>query len=122
MPAADSFRGIVRSVVEIKFGNAVIVGDEKIGVAGASKVGGGRGQSPTMTVDSDLCADFFERAVPQIIAAMQQTAVQPKPVKRLIVLGSAGALPNSLDKQPAWRRWIVQNIVYKIFLKWPVAS
>jgi putative NADH-flavin reductase len=66
--------------------------------------------------------DVLERAVPQIIAAMQQTAVQPKPVKRLIVLGSAGALPNSLDKQPAWRRWIVQNIVYKIFLKWPVAS
>jgi putative NADH-flavin reductase len=66
--------------------------------------------------------DVLERAVPQIIAAMQQTAVQPKPVRRLIVLGSAGALPNSLDKQPAWRRWIVQNIVYNTFLKWPVAS
>ena len=66
--------------------------------------------------------DVLERAVPQIIAVMQQTAVQPKPVRRLIVLGSAGALPNSLDKQPAWRRWIVQNIVYNTFLKWPVAS
>jgi len=66
--------------------------------------------------------DVLERAVPQIIAAMQQTASQPKPVRRIIVLGSAGALPTSLDKQPAWRRWIVQNIVYKTFLKWPIAS
>jgi putative NADH-flavin reductase len=66
--------------------------------------------------------DVLERAVPQIIAAMQQTASRPKPVRRIIVLGSAGALPTSLDKQPAWRRWIVQNIVYKTFLKWPIAS
>jgi putative NADH-flavin reductase len=66
--------------------------------------------------------DVLERAVPQIISAMQQTATEAKPVRRLIVLGSAGALPNSLDKQPGWRRWIVQNIVYNTFLKWPVAS
>ncbi len=61
--------------------------------------------------------DVLERAVPLIVAAMQQTGV-----RRIIALGSAGALPDSLDKQPAWRRWIVQNIVYKTFLKWPVAS
>jgi putative NADH-flavin reductase len=66
--------------------------------------------------------DVLERAVPQIITAMQQTASQPKPIRRIIVLGSAGALPTSLDKQPAWRRWIVQNIIYKTFLKWPIAS
>jgi putative NADH-flavin reductase len=66
--------------------------------------------------------DVLERAIPQIIAAMQQTSTQPKPVRRIIVLGSAGALSTSLDKQPAWRRWIVQNIVYNTFLKWPVAS
>lgn len=66
--------------------------------------------------------DVLERAVPQIIAAMQQTTTQPKPVNRIIVLGSAGALPDSLDKQPAWRRWIVHNILYNTLLKWPVAS
>jgi putative NADH-flavin reductase len=66
--------------------------------------------------------DVLERAVPQIVAAMQETISQPKPVRRIIVLGSAGALPTSLDKQSAWRRWIVQNIVYSTFLKWPVAS
>jgi putative NADH-flavin reductase len=66
--------------------------------------------------------DVLERAVPQIVAAMQETSTQPKPIRRIIVLGSAGALPTSLDKQPAWRRWIVQNIVYNTFLKWPIAS
>jgi putative NADH-flavin reductase len=66
--------------------------------------------------------DVLERAVPQIVGAMQFTATQPKPVRRIIVLGSAGALPDSLDKQPAWRRWMVQNILYSTLLKWPVAS
>jgi putative NADH-flavin reductase len=61
--------------------------------------------------------DVLERAVPQIVAAMKQ-----KGVRRLIVLGSAGAKPNALDKQPAWRRWIVEHVVYNTFLKWPVAS
>ncbi|WP_158942089.1 NAD(P)-dependent oxidoreductase [Granulicella sp. S190] len=66
--------------------------------------------------------DVLERAVPLIVAAMQATATMAKPVRRIIVLGSAGALASSLDKQPVWRRWIVQNIVYNTFLKWPVAS
>jgi putative NADH-flavin reductase len=66
--------------------------------------------------------DVLERAVPQIITAMQESLSQAKPVRRIIVLGSAGALPSSLDKQPAWRRWMVQNIVYNTVLKWPVAS
>ena len=30
--------------------------------------------------------------------------------------------PDSLDKQPAWRRWIVEHLVYNTLLKWPVAS
>jgi putative NADH-flavin reductase len=29
---------------------------------------------------------------------------------------------DSLKKQPAWRRWFVQRIVYNTLLKWPVAS
>ena len=61
--------------------------------------------------------DVLERGVPSIIAAMQQTGV-----RRIIVLGSAGALPDSLKKQPFCRRWIVENILYKTILKWPVAS
>lgn len=55
-------------------------------------------------------------AIPLIVKAMQQSPS----TKRIIALGNAGALPDSLSKQPAWRRWIVQNIVYEYFLKWPV--
>ena len=61
--------------------------------------------------------DVLEQAVPLIVEAMKQSGV-----RRIIALGSAGALPSSLYKQPAWRRWIVQNVVYNTFLKWPVAS
>jgi putative NADH-flavin reductase len=61
--------------------------------------------------------DILERAIPLIVTAMHQAGI-----RRIIALGSAGALPDSLDKQPAWRRWIVQNIVYNTFLKNPVAS
>ena len=61
--------------------------------------------------------DVLERAVPLIAAAMKEAGV-----RRIIVLGSAGALSDSLKKQPAWRRWFVQKIVYNTFLKWAVAS
>ena len=61
--------------------------------------------------------EVLERAVPLIVAAMRQTGV-----RRIVALGSAGALEDSLKKQPAWRRWLVQNIVYNTFLKWAVAA
>ncbi|HZY61580.1 MAG TPA: NAD(P)H-binding protein [Edaphobacter sp.] len=60
--------------------------------------------------------DVLERAVPVIVRAMQQENVQ-----RIIVLGSAGAKPDALDKQPVLR-WIVENLVYTTVMKWPVAS
>jgi putative NADH-flavin reductase len=61
--------------------------------------------------------DVLELAIPLIVAAMEK-----KGVSRIVVLGSAGALDSALDKQPAWRRWLVENVVYKTALKWPVAS
>ena len=61
--------------------------------------------------------DVLERAVPLIVAAMQQTGV-----RRIIALGSAGAKDDSLKKQLAYRRWIAENIIYATILKWPVAS
>jgi putative NADH-flavin reductase len=61
--------------------------------------------------------DVLERAIPTIIAAMQETGV-----RRIIVLGASGALPNALDKQPAWRRWILNNVINTTLLKWPLAS
>jgi putative NADH-flavin reductase len=61
--------------------------------------------------------NVLPRCVPLIVEAMRQVNV-----RRIVALGSAGALPDSLAKQPAWRRWIVQKIVYNTFLKWPVAE
>jgi putative NADH-flavin reductase len=61
--------------------------------------------------------DVLEIAVPLIVTAMQEQRV-----RRIIALGSSGALDTALDKQPAYRRWIVENIVYKTLMKWPVAS
>ena len=61
--------------------------------------------------------EVLERVVPLIVEAMQQSGV-----RRIIALGSAGALEDSLKKQPAWRRWFVQKMVYNTFLKWAVAS
>jgi putative NADH-flavin reductase len=61
--------------------------------------------------------DVLERAVPLIVEGMLE-----EKVSRIVVLGSAGALDSALDKQPAYRRWIVEKVVYKTMLKWPVAS
>jgi putative NADH-flavin reductase len=61
--------------------------------------------------------EVLERAVPLIVQAMRETGV-----RRIIALGSAGAEAGSLSKQPAYSRWIAENIIYKTFLKWPVAS
>jgi putative NADH-flavin reductase len=61
--------------------------------------------------------NVLECGIPLIVSAMQKAGV-----RRIIALGSAGALSDSLKKQPAWRRWFVQKIVYNTFLKWPVAS
>jgi putative NADH-flavin reductase len=61
--------------------------------------------------------DVLERAVPLIVEAMREARV-----RRIIALGSAGAKPDSLKKQPFVSRWIAENIVYTTFLKWPVVS
>lgn len=58
--------------------------------------------------------NVLPRAVPVIVQAMQHTGV-----RRIIALGSAGALPEALAKQPAWRRWLAHKVAYPI-LKWPV--
>jgi putative NADH-flavin reductase len=61
--------------------------------------------------------DVLERAIPLIVEAMRAEGV-----RRIVALGSAGALEDSLKQQEAWRRWFVQKIVYNTLLKWAVAS
>ena len=59
--------------------------------------------------------DVLQRAIPLIVAAMQQHGP-----RRIVALGSAGAPATSLDKQPFFSRWLVREIVYKHLLKYPV--
>lgn len=61
--------------------------------------------------------DVMERAIPLIVEAMERSGP-----KRIIALGSAGARDGAMAKQPSWRRWIVETIVYNTLLKYPVAS
>ncbi len=106
-PAEFAYAGQVR-VVE---GTAFDVAAVRQTVAGADVV------MSALGARSLKKEDVLERAVPLIVAAMKEAGV-----RRIIVLGSAGALSDSLKKQPAWRRWFVQKIVYNTFLKWAVAS
>jgi putative NADH-flavin reductase len=55
--------------------------------------------------------------VPLLVAAMEARGP-----RRIVTLGSAGALDSSLNKQNAFRRFVVEKIVYRTVLKWPVAS
>ena len=59
--------------------------------------------------------DVLPRAIPVVIEGMQRMGV-----RRIIALGSAGALPDSLGRQPALLRWFVEKIVYPSVMKWPV--
>jgi uncharacterized protein len=59
--------------------------------------------------------NVLPRAVPVIIEAMKQAGV-----RRIIALGSAGARPDAMYKQPEWRRWLVEEILYRFVMKWPV--
>ncbi len=61
--------------------------------------------------------EVLERAVPLIIQAMQSAGT-----RRIIALGSSGALDSALDQQTAWRRALIENVLYKTALKWPVVS
>ena len=61
--------------------------------------------------------DVLQRAVPLMVSAMEQAGP-----RRIIALGSAGALDASLDNQPAYSRWLAKNIIYKHVLKYPVAE
>ena len=59
----------------------------------------------------------LERGIPLIVQAMIDAHVS-----RIIVLGSAGALDSAMARQPLWQKWLVENIVYKTILKWPVVA
>jgi putative NADH-flavin reductase len=94
-----------------------ITGDAKDPVAVRQTVRGSDLVLSALGARSLKREDVLEEAVPLIVTAMEDQGV-----KRIIALGSSGALPTALDKQPAYRRWIVENIFYNTLLKWPVTS
>lgn len=106
-PAAFKFRERVRVVEGTAFDPAAV----RRTVEGADVV------LSALGARSWRKEDVLERAVPLIVAAMKEAGV-----RRIIALGSAGAEPDSLKKQPALSRWIAENIIYTTFLKWPVVS
>lgn len=106
----DNF--VLRDHIHVIHGNAFNSSAVRQTVEGAEVVLSALGASSPFKRE-----DVLERAVPAIIAAMKQAGV-----RRVIVLGASGALPNALDKQPVWRRWTFHNIINKTLLKWPIAS
>jgi putative NADH-flavin reductase len=105
-PDAFSFRDRVRIVEGSAFDAAAVAGT----VDGADVVFSALGARSPLRNENVL-----PRAVPLIVDAMQRLGVH-----RIIALGSAGARSDSLANQPAWRRWMVEKIVYNTVLKWPV--
>lgn len=95
----------------------IVQGNAFDSIAITSTLGGANAVLSALGARSLKKEDVLERAVPLIASAMRQAGI-----KRIVALGSAGALSSSLDKQSAWRRWVVQHLVYNTFLKNPVDS
>jgi putative NADH-flavin reductase len=96
----------------------VVQGDVFNREAIASTLEGADAVFSTLGARSPFADDeTLERGVPLIVEAM--TAAR---IKRIIVLGSAGALDSSMDRQAAWQRWLVKKFVYTALLKYPVRA
>lgn len=102
-PLRDSVRVVHGSAFDADAVNRTIEGaDAVLSTLGASSLGK---------------EEVLERGVPQIIAAMQQ-----QQVRRVVVLGAAGAIPHGWDDQSPLRRWFAEHIVVGMILKNPMAS
>ena len=101
----------LRDAVRVVHGSAYDAEAVRRTVAGADAV------LSTLGASSLGKEEVLERGVPQIIAAMQQERV-----RRIVVLGAAGAIPHGWDDQSPWRRWIAEHIIVGMILKNPMAS
>jgi putative NADH-flavin reductase len=118
LEAGHTVTVLVRSPQSFPFMNSVQVvqGDAFESAAVSQTVQGADVVFSTLGAKSPFRNEnVLPRAVPLIVAAMQQVGV-----RRIIALGSAGARPDALAKQPLWRQWVVQQIIYNSVLKWPV--
>jgi putative NADH-flavin reductase len=94
-----------------------VVGDARDAAPVREAVRGSQAVLSTLGAKSPFeKSDLLARAVPQIIAAMQQ-----ENVARLIVLGAGGWQPGALAHQTGLRRWLF-DVVARSLLKYPVES
>ena len=119
LAAGHSVSALVRKPGSFRFADRVRVvkGDAFSADAIAATLAGADAVLSALGARSLRREDVLERAVPLIVREMERAGVQ-----RIVVLGSAGALDTAMAKQPAWRRWLVEKVVYPTVMKWPVAS
>ena len=119
LAAGYSLKSLVRRPDLFRFKDRVEVvqGDAKDPAAVQRTVAGADVVLSALGARSLGKEEVLEIAVPHIVAAMEADGV-----RRIIVLGAAGAVDSALDKQPTWRRWITGKIVFKTILKWPMSS
>src|SRR5262249_33750730 len=58
---------LLAALVEEQFRDAVIIGDEQIGITRSAQIGRDRGQRPSASLDSELLCDLFKSAAAQVV-------------------------------------------------------
>lgn len=61
--------------------------------------------------------DVLEQAIPVIVQGMRNAGL-----RRIITLGGASAVPDSLKQQPRLVAWFLRTFLYNRLLKWPSHS
>ena len=120
LAAGHSVTALVRTPTKFAYADRVRVveGDVFNQAAIAATLEGAEGVFSALGAKSPFVKDdALERGIPLIVRGMEAAGIG-----RIVVLGSAGALDSALDRQPAWRRWLVEKIVYTTLLKWPVEA
>jgi putative NADH-flavin reductase len=120
LAAGHTVAALVRSPAKFACADRVLVvqGDAFTPSAIAETVAGADAVFSALGARSPFAPDeTLQRGIPLIVEAMHAAGV-----KRIIALGSAGALDSAMDRQPAWQRWLVEHVVYTTLLKHPVEA
>src|SRR5258707_231654 len=63
------------AIVEIKLGDAIVVGDEQVRMPGSAQVCRGSSQRPTPAIDAHFLSDIFKFSVAEIMEQILPAAV-----------------------------------------------
>ncbi len=119
LAAGHSVSALVRTPAKFPYAEKVRVvqGDVLSSAAIAETLAGAEAVFSALGAPSLGEDHTLEHGIPLVVQAMIDAHIS-----RIIVLGSAGALDSAMAKQPAWQKWLVENLVYKTLLKWPVIA